>query len=712
MQFGKLIAIGLICSGLGFSAKAEDPVRRLETILTIDDNMPSVRDYVAEQTFFGAELSPDGNYVAGVRRDGLEYYVVVTDLRDETLAFTGTRFEDLLISDIHWATNDRIVVEAFAFFSPVSRSLMTKAEWSDPANRRIRVNAVYGINRDGTNVMRFFEGDSTMDNLFTDVQLVDVAMGDADNMLVQLRVPERANAKDERSELGGADLYKVDINTGETNLFVRGKRRTTNYETDAQGNLKYRIDVNSIETRNVYYIADFNDKGKIEWTKGASIERSTIVDELDKPFKFSILSPAEEAPFFYVRDLVDGEDRHAIYLYNLATGEHVEKIAAHPTFDMGGGGISQVGGAVFEPHTNELIGVSWAGEKPEMLLFDPNQQNHVDALKAHFGDQLNFGLAGMSQDGRRWLLRVQGPGHPGYYATYDLETVKVREIAVRSAALDGKAVYETKIVRYKARDGQDLYGYLTLPFGGLSNQSYPFVMYPHGGPQARDFFRWDGTVQLLASRGYAVFQPQFRGSAGQGKRFAQSGYREWGGLMQTDVEDGMAYLVQKNIIDAERGCIMGFSYGAYAAMEGAVKTPTAFRCVLAGGGVYDLRAMQKWSKSVRGKNSSSFKYWTTQLGDPVGNYDDLVARSPARNIDKLLAPVFLFHGSRDNTVPIEQAEILKAQLSSAGHPFEYVVMKKAGHEFGRGRTREPQEIREAILLFLATHNPTDRNRLK
>lgn len=712
MQFGKLMAVGLLCSVLGFSAQADDPVRRLDTILTVEDNMPSVKDYVAEQTFFGAELSPDGNYIAGVRRDGLEYYIVVTDLRDEELIFTGTRFEDLLIADIHWATNDRLIIEAFAFFSPVTRSLMSKAQWSDPANRRFRVNAVYGMDRDGTNVMRFFEGNREMDNIFTDVRLVDVAKGDPDNMLVQLRVPERTNAKNERSELGGADLYKVDINSGDTDLYVRGKRRTTDYETDAQGNLKYRTDVNSIETRNVYYIANFKDNGKVKWTKGASIMRSSVVDELNRPFKFTILAPAEEAPFFYVRDLVEGEDRHAIYLYNLATGEHVEKIAAHPSYDMGGGGIAQVGGVVFDPNTNELIGVSWAGEKPEMLLFDPNQQRHIEALKTHFGDQLNFGIAGMSEDGRRWLLRVQGPGHPGYYATYDLAEVKVREIAIRRESLSGKAVYETKIVRYKARDGQDLYGYLTLPFGGMSNKDYPFVLYPHGGPQARDFFRFDGTVQLLASRGYAVFQPQFRGSAGQGKRFAQSGYREWGGLMQTDVEDGLAYLIEKEIVDSERGCIMGFSYGAYAAMEGAVKTPDAFKCVLAGGGVYDLRAMQKWSKSVRGQNSSTFKYWTTQLGDPVANYDDLIARSPARNIDKLIAPVFLFHGSRDNTVPIEQAEILKARLESADHPFEYVEMHKAGHQFGAPRTTEPEEIREAILLFLATHNPTDRNRLK
>ena len=374
------------------------------------------------------------------------------------------------------------------------------------------------------------------------------------------------------------------------------------------------------------------------------------------------------------------------------------------------GGDRGASGIILDPNTRELIGVSWAGRKAEMLLFDPNQQRHVAALFSYFGAQVNFEITDMSVDGKKWLLDVSGPGHPGFFALYELDEVKITELGDQYASLSGKAAYQTKIVSYKARDGKELFGYLTLPFGEEKGQ-HPFVLYPHGGPQARDNFVWDDTAQLLASRGYAVFQPQFRGSAGFGKRFAHAGYREWGGLMQTDVEDGLTHLINEGYVDPTRGCIKGFSYGAYAAMQGAVATPDAFRCVLAGGGVYDLFEMQRWSRAVRGKNSSTFEYWTTQLGDPNANYDDLIARSPARNLDKLKIPVFLFHGSKDNIVPIEQAEMLENRLKSADADFEYVIMRKAGHSYGAFRTEEPRTIREEILKFLAEHNPTDRNTL-
>lgn len=709
MRIAQAIAAASAFVFSGLAAQAEDPVRVLDTVITTEDNMPSVGDYVAEATFTNLEMSPDGRYVAGVRRDGYDYYLVVADLEDPELKFTGTFFNDIIIDDINWATNDKLVIEAFVMFSADTLSLIDPKDWANPNVNRIRIDTLYVMDRDGSNIVRVFEGDEQLDNYLSDNQLIDVSPNDPDHVLVQTRRVEINDRRSGNFTYGGADLYKVNINTGEFTQYIRGQKRTTAYETDSQGDLKYRIDVNAAGNRNVYYIAEHQDNGRVKWTKGASIKTDDVVSELDQPFKMTILAPSETAPLFYVRDVPPGEDRHAIYLYDLSTGEHVEMIAAHPNYDIGDPfGFT---GIVLDPNTRELIGISWAGEKPETLLFDPNQQRHVDALESYFGDQLNFNIIDMSVDGKKWLLNVSGPGHSGFFALYELETVKVTELGDQMASLAGKATYQTKIVSYKARDGKELFGYLTLPFGAEKG-NHPFVVYPHGGPQARDFFRWDDTTQLLASRGYAVFQPQFRGSSGFGKRFAHAGYREWGGLMQTDVEDGLAHIIKEGYVDPTRGCIKGFSYGAYAAMQGAVATPEDYRCVLAGGGVYDLYEMQRWSRAVRGQNSSTFEYWTTQLGDPNGAYDDLIARSPARNLDKLQIPVFLFHGKRDNIVPIEQAEMLESRLKSAGADFEYVVMPKAGHAYGAFRSEEPRTIREQILIFLAEHNPTDRNRLK
>lgn len=710
MNFAKAIGLSAAVLFSGLSSQAEDPERVLDTIITTEDNAPTVRDYIAERTFTGLEMSPDGKYVAGVRRDGYDYYLVVADIEAPELQFTGTFFDDIIISDINWANNDKLIVEAYVVFNQDTLSLMDPKDWFDPTKGGFRLDALYMMDRDGSNIVRVFEGDEQLDNHLSDTRLLDVSDAHPDHILVQSRKVELTNRLSGNYNYGGADLYKVNINTGEYDRYINGQKRTQNYETGATGEVKYRVDENAAGNRANYYVANKGEKGRIKWNKGASIQIADLENELDQPFKINLLSPAETAPLYYVRDVPAGEDKHAIYLYDLSTSEHVEMIAAHPEYDMGGGFIDVSDGIILNPNTRELIGVSWTGRKEEMLLFDPGQQQHIDAIASHFGDQLNFELIDMSEDGKKWLLDVEGPGHSGFFALYELDKVKVTELGEQRASLSGKAAYQMKIVSYKARDGKEVFGYLTLPFGAEKG-NHPFVMYPHGGPQARDFFHWDSTVQMLASRGYAVFQPQFRGSAGFGKQYAEAGYREWGGLMQTDVEDGLAHLVAEGYVDPARGCIMGFSYGGYATMQGAVATPDSYRCALAGGGVYDLFEMQRWSRAVRGKNSSTFEYWTTQLGDPNDNYDDLIARSPGRNLDKLKVPVFLFHGKRDNIVPIEQADMLQNRLRSAGADFEYVVMRKAGHQFGAPRTEEPREIREDILRFLAKHNPTDRNKL-
>ncbi len=481
------------------------------------------------------------------------------------------------------------------------------------------------------------------------------------------------------------------------------------YEVDNSGVLSYRIDENAAGSKSIYYAAQYKDNGRIDWKRSAEMDIADLRDALVEDFTLQLLAPTDEVPLFYARDVAEGDDRFAIWLYNIETREHVEKIAEHPDFDMGGGDDALSSGVMFDPNSGELIGVSWSGQKPDMVFFDGEMQPHVEALYQYVGDQLNLNIIDMSEDGKRWLIVVSGPDHPGYYAIYDLDQVKVTEIAVRSAAMAGKATYPVEVMNYTSRDGTELFAYVTLPEGAGAGPA-PFIMFPHGGPQARDYFRFDDLTQLFASRGYVVIQPQFRGSDGFGLKFALSGYREWGGLMQEDLEDAQNALADAGLIDPARGCIGGFSYGGYAAMQGAVKTPDAYRCVIAGGGVYDLREMQKWSRNVRGSNSPTYKYWIRQLGDENSNFDDLIARSPARNIDRLKAPVFLFHGARDEIVPIEQAEILRDRLKDAGKTFEYVVMNKAGHEFGAYRTQEPSDIRRQILTFLAQHNPTDRNR--
>ena len=641
------------------SATAEDPIRVLDRVDVTEKIKPTIEDYVAEPTFTSGRLSPNGQHIAGVRRDGTDYWLVVADLKDKPLKWTGTKFEDLIIDEIYWANDDRIIVDAFAVFNARTRALMDYDKWYDPdISGKFSVGALYGVNRDGSNLIRFFEGDARMDNIFSSTELLSLAAYDKDHVLVTQTKQSETDRRTGREIEGGAQdrVYKLNLDTGDYEEYLRGNAQTIGWEADNTGRIRYRIDQNSIGTANNYYVRQGDSK---KFKKGATVMIENVRDQLRSPFKFDLLGPAEEAPLFFVADVPAGADRKAIYVHNLETGENVEKVAEHPTYDIEGG--------IFHHRTNELIGIRWEGEKPEMLLFDPEYQRHADAIQSYLGDQQSFTLLNISDDGDTWLIAALGPGNPGSYHVYDKTKVSVRDIAIRTAAMAGKSVATKEVVHYKARDGKKLVGYLTLPPGKETEKNLPFIMLVHGGPQSRDRFGFHGRAQLLATHGYAVFQPQFRGSAGWGKRFAEAGYREWGGLMQTDVDDAFTHLANEGIIDPKRACIMGFSYGAYAAAQGGVGTPDAYRCVVAGGGVYDLKQMQKWSKAVRGSNSPTFKYWTRQLGDPVSNHADLVARSPARNVDKLKAPVFLFHGDKDPIVPIEQAEIFPKSAPS-GEP--------------------------------------------
>jgi dipeptidyl aminopeptidase/acylaminoacyl peptidase len=239
------------------------------------------------------------------------------------------------------------------------------------------------------------------------------------------------------------------------------------------------------------------------------------------------------------------------------------------------------------------------------------------------------------------------------------------------------ALGQTFVTEYAARDGLAIPAYITLPpdLNSLADaKDLPFIVHPHGGPAARNFLRFDFDVQFLVSRGYGVLQMNFRGSEGYGRDFADAGHREWGQAMQDDITDGAEWLIETGIANANRMAIMGGSYGGYAALMGAVKTPTLYQCAISFAGVSDLPELLKLERRFIGG-----KYATRFIGDLWKDRKMLRENSPAQRADAIQVPVLLMHGDADTVVDVDQSERMAKALREAGGQVEYRVFENGDH---------------------------------
>ena len=283
-----------------------------------------------------------------------------------------------------------------------------------------------------------------------------------------------------------------------------------------------------------------------------------------------------------------------------------------------------------------------------------------------------------------------------------MKAAKVSQIASTSTELDRAKLAPRVPYSYAARDGVQIPGFLTRPLGAQGPT--PLVLLPHGGPAALEVGGYDWLAHFLASRGYAVLQPNFRGSGGLGKAWEDAGHGEWGtGVMQHDLTDGVAALVAAGIADPERVCIVGASYGGYAALAGAAFTPELYRCAAAIAGVADLGGMLSIERGRRGFASPTLAYWRRAMGvDETGSANEkLEAASPAKHVEGIRAPVLLIHGHDDTVVPIAQSQLMQTALEGAGKSVQLVELEGEDHWLSRAPTR--LAMLQALDTFLAEH---------
>jgi len=346
-----------------------------------------------------------------------------------------------------------------------------------------------------------------------------------------------------------------------------------------------------------------------------------------------------------------------------------------------------------------LIGYRGDVDKSDSIFFDPQRQRVFRGTRKAFPG-LNVELIDWNDAFDRLLVKTDGTGDPGTWWIVDIKTGKATDLGI-SYTIASKDVGPVRTVNYTAQDGLAMSGVLTLP-PGRAPKGLPVVMLPHGGPAARDYPEFDWWAQAFASRGYAVFQPNFRGSTGFGAAFEKAGHGEWGRKMQSDISDGLAELARAGIVDPKRACIMGGSYGGYAALAGVTLQQGLYRCAVAVAGVSDVQAMYQTEVHESGGDATLIR----ALKDEIGSGRDLKLVSPVNFVAKADAPVLLIHGKDDTVVAYAQSRAMESALRRAGKPVELVTLPSEDHWLSRGATR--LKMLESAMSFVERHNPPDK----
>ncbi|MCA0902035.1 alpha/beta hydrolase family protein [Microbulbifer agarilyticus] len=404
---------------------------------------------------------------------------------------------------------------------------------------------------------------------------------------------------------------------------------------------------------------------------------------------FTGLSPDRQAIIFLAT--AKGRDRKNFYALSLATGEVV---------DLGFGRDDADVERTYKTLDRRVWGLRYSGLTPSYHFFDESISQRMEDIQSYFEGH-SVWLRDWSDGWEHLMVYVEGTNSSGEYYLFPKEGAPMRLFAARPN-IKSAQVHPIATINFKARDGLMIPTLLTLPKSKVDDlKSLPAVIMPHGGPASYDRVGFDWLAQALANRGYLVVQPQFRGSTGFGHAHYQAGQGEWGKKMQDDLSDAVDMLVRKGIVDAERVCIAGMSYGGYAALAGGAFTPEKYRCVVSVNGVSDLEQMLRTEKRDHGRHHWVVAYWEKLMADGDADKDTLRAVSPSRHSEQFQAPVLLIHGEDDVIVPLKQSRDMYKRLKREKKPVEFVELEDETHNLETPEGR--MQTVEKIVAFVDKH---------
>jgi dipeptidyl aminopeptidase/acylaminoacyl peptidase len=466
------------------------------------------------------------------------------------------------------------------------------------------------------------------------------------------------------------DVYKINVNNGKKSRITKGKLAIRDWMADRQGNLRLGESLN-YKTGEASLRVRIGDDDK--WH--SLFEYNALEEPGVNPLGFAL-----DPNILYYSAYQN--DKRAIFTINLQT-QQTTLVYADENYDVDGG-------LIYSRKTRDVIGIYHANSANGRIYWDAERNNFQQALNKALPDSDNY-LVDFSDDENIYILYTENDYTPGAYYLGNRKNNSLDFIFEQYPGLNPEVLAEHELVTYTARDGTKIEGYLTRPLG--MDKPVATILHPHGGPGAREMDGFDYWTAFFANRGYAVFRPNFRGSSGYGYAFAQSQMKGWGLTMQDDLTDAAKWLVEQKVADPERMCIVGASYGGYAAQMAAVKTPELFKCAISFAGVSDLKRLVRGSRHYLNR-----KFVKQQIGD---DSDDLESRSPYYQADKITIPLLLIHGEDDRVVDVEQSRNMLEELEDMGKTVEYIEFAKGDHNLSLQRNRHTTF--KAMETFLRRH---------
>jgi len=632
---------------LAASAFAADAVPPTQARLALDD-------LFSEQGAVDAAVSPSGRYMAVIVRRMDADLLVLFDVTSGTTGTLLTRVGrkdlgeryDSLMSDVYWKSDDLML-----FHVAIQPARDANLRGFTNGDIRRLGSRLFSIDRAGKQVTRMLAGNHDTElALALDLgAILSFLTRDPDHILMVV------------DGMDGRSLFKVNVHTGMGEVVIHADPDIVDWWLDLDGTPVVQVEVSR------GYLRFYRRDERKSWKQYYKVRLRELTADND----YEPIGPSDQAGKFYVLARPEGAQRRGVYLYDLEKESFGAVLADNPDYDIFTAFVARDGKSVAR--------YCYIADVRICETSNDKQNEHMKKVRKLFNDSVNVYVTDSSTDNLTWLLYVEGPGEPPTYYFYRLADEQIQRVGLVQEAMSDKQLPTATTVHYTGRDGTKLSGYLTRPPGAASATMLPLIMYPHGGPESRDRLTFDLWVQYFASLGYAVFQPNFRGSDGFGRQFAESGYGQWGRKMQDDISDALATLVEQKIVDPGRVCIVGASYGGYAALAGATLTPDLYKCVVSVAGIADLEDFLKARRKLHGEDSEFYAYWKRQIGDPETDAARIAAVSPAMHIDAIKAPILLIHGDDDRIVRFEQSKEMKKLLDKSGRPTQLIRLEDEGH---------------------------------
>lgn len=651
-----------------FAADAPGPVSAAASASAPGASVPTLEEFFAPSFLRQASLSPDGNCLAGTASwEGDIGGLFLLDLQTtQPQAIRGD--ENLDIYRTYWAGNDRLL------FNVSQDKLYSLGLYSVPTANLKRHIPI---------------------KLFDVVDLVGQPKARPDRALIWVRASALTQGEpgslheinilrsiDDPLTPGGAS--SASLSSSIARSYPSPKGVPVGYVADIDGELAFARLLS--EGKPTYAIWDFAEK---TW-KNPPLGRETVIP--------AAIDPDRTHAWVVTRDAFAGSQLRRM---DLATGALETPVHEDREFDLDSATL------IFSPLMRELIGIRYERRRTFVRWLSPKFAEIQASLDKALPEEEDHLIVDFDDAENRFLIKSVGPRQPGVFRLFDASARSLVRISESAPSLTGKSLRPATPIAFKARDGLPLAGYVTTPAGASKQTPAPLVVLAHGGPWARDGWAFDPEVQFLASLGYGVLQPNYRGSAGylwpEGSRDYEAAF----GAMRDDVIDATRAALRSGLFDPSRVVVMGGSFGGYLALACSVEEPELYRAAVSVCGVFDWAEHVKSKRRTGQSRPGEYQFLLGRLGDPKRDQDAYEALNPLSRLDRLRTPILIAHGQEDSIASIRQSRLLARELKKRKHPHETFFRPLAGHGFysAKDRLAYYETLRKFLALQLAAPAP-------